>query len=338
MDGLSIYPVENVKKLTKSKHIYFITIIAVIIVAVASIGVALLYQEPDNSPTLNGLTVTDDTGYTLTLDKYPERIVSLAPGNTQILFAVGAGDNVVGVTDYCTYPYDFSTWVAAGNMTSIGNYYDPAIEPIVALNPDLIVAALGSEDVANQLRSLNYNVLVLNPADLDGILKNLLLVGKATGYENQATDLVASLQQRIDTITDAVATITTKPKVYVELYSSPYMSVGSGTFIDGLITLAGGQNIYGTSPTAYPEANVEFIKAQNPDIIIFPDSMGDDLLASFAGITERAGWDSIKAIQNNALYIVDADALNQPGPRQVDALEAFAQILHPEIFGEYAYP
>ncbi len=331
-----------------------IVAVALAIVAIASVGTVLLFQGQSNntqpspsvtpsntatatsSPSSLQLTLTDDTGYTLTLNEYPKRIVSLAPGNTQILFAVGAGDNVVGVTDYCNYPYNFSAWVEADNMTSIGSYYGPAIEPIVALNPDLVVAALGSSDAADQLRSLGYNVLTLDPADLDGVLQNVILVGKATGHEDQATTLVASLQERIDVVINEVAAATTKPKVYVELYSAPYTSVGGGTFIDGLIKLAGGQNIFENS-TAYPEVNLEFVIAQNPDVIIFPDSMGEDLMESFAGIAERDGWTTIAAIQNHALYIVNADSFNQPGPRQVDALEALAQILHPEIFGEYTY-
>ena len=170
--------------LVKNNRLYLIAIAAIIVIIVASVGVVLYYQGQNNttptpSPTLTpstlstpspsalSITVTDDTGHTVTLTEYPKRIVSLAPGNTQILFAVGAGDNVVGVTDYCNYPYNFSAWIEAGNMTSIGSYYGPAIEPIVALNPDLVVAARGSEDAADQLRSLGYNVLTLDPDGLD---------------------------------------------------------------------------------------------------------------------------------------------------------------------------
>jgi len=327
----------------------------VAIIAIASVGITVFYQgqnsnanpSPSETPSSTAaatpppgslpVILTDDSGYTLTLNAYPQRIVSLAPGNTQILFAVGAGDNVVGVTDYCDYPYNFSEWIEAGKLKSIGSYYGPAIEPIVALNPDLVVAARGSEDAAAQLRSLGYNVILLDPSDLDNVFQNLLLIGKATGHEEQAANLVANLQQRVNAVVDAVASATTKPKVYVELYSDPYTSVGAGTFIDGLIKLAGGQNIFENETTAYPRIDVESVIKQKPDIIIFPDSMGLDLLGSFAGIADRDGFSTIPAIQNNALYIVDADALNQPGPRQVDALEALAKIIHPEIFGEYTY-
>jgi len=335
--------------MAKNNRTIIIVAVIVAILVIASVGAVLFFQgqnsNPNPSPSATAtpsssvlsLTLTDNTGYVLTLDAFPERIVSLAPANTQILFAVGAGDNVVGVTDYCDYPYNFSAWIEAGNLTSIGSYYNPAIEPIVALNPDLVVAARGSLDAADQLRNLGYSVLTLDPVDLAGTLQNVILVGKATGHENQATTLVSSLQQRVDAVANSVTAATTKPKVYVELYSDPYTSIGNGTFIDGLIKLAGGQNIFENSTTAYPRVNVEFIIAQNPAIIIFPDSMGLDLMGSFAGIADRDGFSTITAIQNNALYIVNADALNQPGPRQVDALEALAKILHPEIFGAYTY-
>jgi iron complex transport system substrate-binding protein len=339
--------------LTKNSQLIIVTIV-IAIIAVASVGIALFYSGQNDTPNPSvtpssgatpspspsstlPVTVTDDSGHTITLNSYPQRIVSLAPGNTQIIFAVGAGDNVVGVTDYCDYPYNFSEWIAEGNLTSIGSYYGPAIEPIVALNPDLVVAARGSEEAADQLRGLGYNVLLLDPADLNSVLENVILVGKVTGHEEQATNLVATLHQRIDDVVNSVATATTRPKIYVELYSDPYTSIGAGTFIDGLIQLAGGQNIFENATTAYPRVDPETIIAQKPDIIIFPDSMGLDLMESFAGITERDGFNTIPAIQNNKLFIVVADALNQPGPRQVDALEALAQIIHPEIFGEYTY-
>jgi iron complex transport system substrate-binding protein len=345
----------------KKYQLYLATIAVIVIIIVASVGAVMFYQgqnanapSPSPSPTPSQspaptsspspsptpslpITLTDNTNHTLTLNAYPERIVSLAPANTQILFAIGAGDKVVGVTDYDNYPYNFSEWVAAGNMTSIGSYYDPAIEPIIALNPDLIVAALGSADQAVQLQNLGYNVLTLNPADLNDILDNILLVGKATNHTADATILVSNLQQRRDAVVNGVANVTTKPKVYVEIYSSPYISIGRGTFIDGLIKLAGGQNIFENATTEWPEVSSEAIIAQNPDKIVFPTSMGEDLTGSFEGLAARDGWSAITAIKNNAKYLVNADSLNQPGPRQVDALEALAKIIHPEIFGNYTY-
>lgn len=342
----------------------YVVLAVIAIVAVASIATVLYYQgqnnnispSPSPSPTPTStitpspsptpspssplpVTLTDDMGNELTLTAFPNRIVSLAPANTQILFAVGAGDKVIGVTDYDNYPYNFSAWVEAKNMSSIGSYFNPAIEPIVELNPDLVVASLGSSDAATQLRSLGYNVIVLNPADLDGVLSNILKVGKATNHEAEATTLVNNLQQRIDAVEQALVGNTERPKVYNEVWSDPFTSVGQGTFIDGLIEMAGGQNIFENSTTAYPEVSSEAVIEQNPDIIIFPSSMGvDDFWGSFTDVANRPGWNSIAAIKNNAMFTINGDMINQPGPRQVDALEILAKIIHPEIFGGYTQP
>jgi len=323
-----------------------IAVAAIIIIVLASVG-AYLYNQglnlpentpsPSPSPTPISITLTDDTGYSLTLNEYPERIVSLAPGNTQMLFAVNAGDKVVGVTDYCNYPYNFSAWVEAGNMTSIGSYFNPAIEPIVALNPDLILASLGSSDQAAQLRNLGLSVLTLNPGNLTGVMRDILTVGKATGHETEATTVVSIMQQRIDAVANALSSTTTKPKVYIEIGTNPYYSVGKGTFIDDLVKLAGGQNIFENSTTAYPQVSSEAIIEQDPDIIVFPSSMGTENLNP-AEVAERDGWSTVSAVTNNRIHTINGDMINQPGPRQVDALEILAKIIHPEIFGTYTEP
>ncbi len=333
-----------------------IAIVAILIIAISSIGAVVYYEgintgtkpspspsvsssptaNPSSSPSIFPISLTDDTGYTTTITQYPQRIVSLAPANTQVLFAVGAGNNVVGVTDYDNYPYNFSAWIAAGNMSSIGNYYQPAIEPIVALNPDLIIASLGSVDAAGQLRTLGYNVLTLNPTDLSGVLHDMLIVGNATGYQAQAESAVAGLQQRIDVVVNGVANATTRPTVYHEIWSDPYMSVGNGTFVDSMIKMAGGQNIFENATDAYPTVSSEAIISENPDIMVFPTQMGvESFWGNYTTVANRAGWSTISAIVNNKMYTVSGDIIDEPGPRQVDSLEILAHIIHPEIFGNY---
>ena len=146
------------------------------------------------------VTLADTMGNVVTLTEPPERIVSLAPSNTEMLFAVGAGNCVVGVTDYCNYPYNFTAWVEAGNMTSIGNYYGPSVEPIVALQPDLVLASTGSLDAAANLQTLGYNVLVLEAKTIDGVLQDILLVGRATGNDIEAGAVVSDIRERIDAV------------------------------------------------------------------------------------------------------------------------------------------
>jgi iron complex transport system substrate-binding protein len=272
------------------------------------------------------ITVVDDEGYVVTLTSPPERIVSLAPSNTEILFAVGAGDQVVGVTNYCDYPYNFSAWVAAGNMSSIGSYWQPAIEPIIALNPDLVIGSGGgaSDEAASKLRNLGYTVLLLDAKNLNDVLDDIYLVGQATNHSDQAASLVSSLRTRIDTVTNKVANATTIPKVYDEVSDDPLMAAGPNTFIDDLITLAGGQNIFDDASSQWPIVSSDSIISKNPDVILSP----------FSDLSSRAGWSSISAVINNQIYNEGSDSSYvRPGPRLVDALEELSLILHPEIFG-----
>ena len=340
------------------KRLYLIAIVVIAIIVVALVGTALYHpgqnsnptpspsptatptstpnMSPTASPSALPLTLIDDYNNTVTLTAYPHRVVSLAPANTQVLFAVGAGDQVVGVTDYDKYPYNFSAWIEAGNMSSIGNYFQPPIEPIVTLNPDLIVAALGSSDAADQLRGLGYKVLTLNPTGLNGVMQNMLTVGKATGHEAEAQAAVNSMQQRIDVVVNGVKNATTRPTVYHEIWSDPYMSVGKGTFVDEVIKIAGGQNIFENATGAYPEVSSESIIEQNPDILVFPTQMGvESFWGTYTDVANRAGWSTISAVANHKMYTVHGDIIDEPGPRQVDSLEMLAKIIHPEIFGNY---
>ena len=282
------------------------------------------------------VTLVDYMGNVIVLDSPPERIVSLAPSNTEILFAVGAGDKVVGVTNYCNYPYNFTAWIEAGNMTSIGSHYSLAVEPIVALDPDLVIASTvgNSENVVN-LKKLGYNVLVLETKTLDGLLKDILLVGRATGNEIKASNLVTEMRTRIDSVVNKVTNVPTTPKVYHEVWRDPLRSAGPGTFVDDLITLAGGENIFNDASTSWPTVSSETVIEKNPEVIFLPDNyMGEtDLPLTIETIKDRAGWNLITAVQNDAIYEIDGNTISRAGPRLVDALELIAKMIHPEIFG-----
>ena len=280
------------------------------------------------------LTLVDDYGYVLNLTSYPDRIVSLAPSNTEILFAIGAGDKVVGVTDYCNYPYNFSAWIEAGNLTSVGDYWTPNIEAIVALEPDLILAAFAQEEVVNTLRGMGYKVFVLAPDNIDDILKNIILAGRATNKDIEAAVLVNNLRLRIDAVVSKVADAPSKPKVYYEVWYDPLWSVGSESWENELIEKAGGTNIFADQNIDYFMPNSEAIIERNPDVIIFPlgHGAGPPFWGSFEEVKARPGWEAISAVQNDKLYTIDADIVSRSGPRIVDALETLAEFIHPELF------
>jgi len=282
------------------------------------------------------VTLVDRMGNVVTFTEPPERIVSLAPSNTEIVFAIGAGNNVVGVTDYCDYPYNFTAWIEAGNMTSIGSYWGPSIEPIVALEPDLVLATSASIDAANSLKNLGYAVLIIEGKTIDDVLQDILMVGRATYNNAEASALVIEMRARLDAVATQLMGATTTPKVYHEVWGDPLMSVGPGTFLDEIITLAGGTNIFNDATTSWPIISAEAVIEKNPDVMFFPDMyMGvGNFYETIEAVVSRPGWDVITAVQNEALYEIDADISSRNGPRVVDALEQIAKMVHPEIFGE----
>ena len=280
------------------------------------------------------VTLVDSMGNVVTLNEPPERIVSLAPSNTEILFAIGAGDSVVGVTDYCNYPYNFTAWVEAGNISSIGSYWNPSVEPIVALEPDLVLASSGSLDAADTLKDLGYAVLVVEGQTIDEILETILLVGRGTYKNNEASALVIDMRARMDAVTTQLMAATSTPKVYYEVWFEPFMSAGPGTFIDEVITLAGGENIFNDATTSWPVVSSEEIITKDPDVMLFPDSYMGAGYYDLTDVPNRPGWSIITAVQNDAIYEVIEDQLIRSGPRIVDAIEDIAALLHPDIFGQ----
>jgi len=313
------------------KSVKYVLATLIIVVLVVAVYAYIAHQGVDE---FEGGDLVDDMGYSLSLTSPPERIVSLAPSNTEILFAVGAGDKVVGVTNFCNYPYDFAAWVEAGNMTSIGSFKNPSVEPIVVLDPDLVLASKQSVDAVASLRNLGVNVLVLDAKNISGVLRDILLIGRAADRYSEAVALESDLRQKIDAIANQAADATSTPKVYHEVY--PSMSAGPETFIDELITLAGGKNIFHDASTRYPTVSSEAVIEKNPDIMVFPDKyMGREQFSeTMEDLKNRPGWDLISAVQTDAIYEINSDIISRAGPRLADALETLAKMIHPEIFGQ----
>jgi iron complex transport system substrate-binding protein len=270
------------------------------------------------------LTVVDDEGTTVVINS-AKRIVSLAPSITETIFAAGAGGQVVGVTDYCDYPYNFKEWIAAGNMSSIGGYWQPPIEPIMSVNPDVIFACGdgASNEAAEKLRALNYTVIVLNPTSAKAILGNIELIGKVTNHNDEATEAIRSIQARINAITTKVADITDKPTVAYMLMST--YGAGSGSFIHDLITLAGGINVFSDLTAAYPQVSREAFITRNPDVIV--------TTSATTTFTNGATYANVNAVINGRVYRTSNGTIyERNGPRFIDALEDIASKIHPELF------
>lgn len=278
----------------------------------------------------------------------PKRIVSLSPSCTELLFAVGVGPKVVGVTDYCNYPDELAAQVDACETVRVGGYWNPSVEAIVNLKPDLVLVSTaqctvkadncktdcsrGCESttkVAKQLTSYGLDVLTLAPHSMNDVLDDIMLVGEATGNVAEAAGLVENLKQRIDVTVAKAKTAHRRPTVYFEVWNDPYMSVSSRIWIGDVINLAGGTNIFDGSVSEWVFVTSEDVIQRNPDVIVFPVIPGvPRFWGNFEAVKKRPGWGSITAVRNNCLYEVPRDFISRPGPRLVDALELLEKMLH----------
>lgn len=280
---------------------------------------------------VSAVTITDDLGVTVTIENPPERIVSLSPANSEILFALGLDEKIVGVTEYCTYPE------AAFSKEKIGGFSTVNIEKVSVLNPDLIVAADGnSEETVAHLRELGFTVITINADTIDTTLDDILLLGKATGADDEAEALVSSMKEDLAEIAEKTSA-EEKPTILHCMWTDPLWVSGSGTFQDEMITAAGGVNA-AADEGGWVALTMEKFLTMNPDIIVVDSGNGmgvgaDDALRDF--FLKDPRMQSLSAVQNERVYVVNADIIDRGGPRIVDGVEALAEIAHPDIFGEY---
>ncbi len=286
--------------------------------------------EPTEVPADTTIEIVDGLGRTVTLTGPAQRIVSIAPSNTEILYAIGAGSQVVGRDAFSDYPAEAQSVADVG-----GGFGELNMELIVSLEPDLILSAdiISAENI-QALTDLGLPVFALgNPLTYDDLLGNLILVGRLTGQETGAETLAAQLGERIQTVQTTVAQAESQPTVFYQLDSTdpaaPY-TAGPGNFIDTLITEAGGLNVTGDMDSAWVQISLEELITRNPDVIIVGDFTWGGVTA--ADVLARSGWEGIKAVVNGQVFEFDDNLVSRPGPRMVDGLEQMAKLLHPELF------
>ncbi len=282
------------------------------------------------APTAGKITLTDALDRTITLVAPAQKIVSLAPSNTEILYALNAGGQVIARDDYSNYPQE------AQSLPSIGDTMGTiSFEKITSLQPDLILAApLTSPEQVKAMEDLGLTVFMLpNPVTLPDLYENLKTVGQLTGRESEAETLVNNLAGRVSAVEEKLADIQERPLVFYELDGSepakPW-TTGPGTFVDYLIQQAGGTNLGSKLSGEWAQISQEELIVQNPDIILLGDAL-------YGGVTPqqvaaRPGWDQIDAVKNQKVLPFNDDQVSRPGPRMVDGLEELARILHPEAF------
>ncbi len=278
--------------------------------------------ENDDFP----VEVEDKFGNKEVLDKEPMRIISLAPSNTEILFALGLGDRVVGVTSFCDYPEE------AKSKEIVGDYSGHNLERIIELEPDLVlVYGPGDEEENIILRDAGIKVLGFMSETMDEIMRDIEIIGKATGKKAEAEEIINSIKEKRDYILEKVKDAE-EVTVFYEIWHDPLMGAGKGSFMDELITLAGGKNIAYDTDGAYPQYDLEQLIERDPQVYLASKDSDDKTIES---IKLRPGYDAISAIKNDRIYLFkgnEANLVSRPGPRIGEALEVVAKAIHPELF------
>ncbi|HHY46946.1 MAG TPA: cobalamin-binding protein [Firmicutes bacterium] len=267
------------------------------------------------------VTIKDSTGNTVVIPSLPRRIISIAPSNTEILYALGAGDRVIGVTTACDYPPEARQKEKVGDVNL--NF-----EKIVSMRPDVVLGVASLQGAAiERLRRLGIPVVAVDPKTVDEVLGAIELVGRVVGADRERVQsLIKALVGRKERVLAATSRIpeTARPRVFVEIWHEPLMTAGPGTFVDEIIQLAGGKNIAFDSGNPWPQFSEELLIERDPEIIVLT-------CHNLEQVMSEASWQGISAVKNRRVYEIDPDILVRPGPRLIDGLEVMARYIRPLI-------
>lgn len=268
--------------------------------------------------------ICDEIGRKLTINNTPLRIVSLAPGITEILYALNLQDKIAGVTSFCNWPRE------AGQKPKIGGFINPSIEKIISLQPDLILATADGnrKNIVEQLERLGLTVYVTNPEDTKGMLTSIIHIGEITGSGKNARTLVDGLQKRLNSVAAKISG-KRKPRIFFQIGLDPVITAGHGTLINEVIGLAGGINIAASDTARYPRYSAEGIMAGAPDIILFAPMVHDREFIAVKNFWRN--FKEIPAVKNDRIYPIETDLISRASPRIIDAVERMTLIFYPEL-------
>jgi iron complex transport system substrate-binding protein len=287
----------------------------------ALLCVSVSCRQPAPTGSTARHTFTDELNRSVAIVENPQRIISLAPNLTEILFALGLGDRVAAVTSFCDFPPEAKT------KERIGDTLQPNLERIIALRPELVVVTTASqvERLTRQLDQLNIPLYATNPRTVRDVPRSIRHLGEVTGATTQAVELAAKLEDRIRQVEARVAG-QPRPRVLFVLQLGPLITVGRATFINDLITLAGGESISGDQTTEYPQFSRETAVARAPEVILAPLIHGSGAIDE---VELRSAFAATPAVRNQRLVRINPDLTSRPGPRLIDGLEELAEALHP---------
>lgn len=279
------------------------------------------HEQDGELNTVYPLTLTDASGLEITFKQAPQRIVSLSPSETEVLFALGLDDRIVGVTEWCDYP------VQATEKPKVGSF-DGNAETIIAAEPDLVVGilSLNNPQYIENYRQYGLTVFTFEPQTLEEAMERILLLGVITDTQAQAEKVVAEMREDVAKVTAAVEQLgeSASKKVYIE-YSEGW-TVGRDVFMDEMVTLAGGTNVV-SDVSGWVEVNEESIIQANPDVILYPTYFSN--LEEI--VKQRSGWSEVNAVKNNRFVAINDDLISRPGPRLSKGLIEVANALHPGL-------
>ena len=254
-----------------------------------------------------------------------KKIISLAPNITEILFHLGLGEEIVGVSLHCNYPEK------AKEKVRVGSYIRLDFEKIVSLHPDLVIAtgAGNTRDMVDRLEKLGFPTYVIFPKHFNDILRSIAHLGQVVDREREAEAIIQDMKKRRQRVVELTQGLR-RPKVFLQIGEAPMVSVGKGSFGDNLIHLAGGENVAGNEKEMYPRIGIEEILKRSPEVIII-SSMNPK--GNYGKILEEwARWETIPAVKDGRIHLIDSDLIDRPSPRIINGLEEIARILHPERF------
>ena len=268
------------------------------------------------------VSVTDSVGNTVDLAAPPQRIASLSAGHSEILYAIGAGDQIVAVDLTSDCPQ-------ATDKLPRENAFSPSVETIASVEPDLVIVFFDPGDLQSSLQDVGIPVLNLAaPDSVQGVYDQMALLGKATGHSEEAERVAGEMKKAVEEVRSRLKDVPEAPTVFHEI-DTKYFSAGSGTFIGDLYGMLGAANIADATGEAYPQMSAEAIIQADPDVIVLAD---EDAGESLETVKARPGWGSVSAVKNDRIYVIDTDIVSRPGPRLVEALRTLAGYLYPELF------
>jgi iron complex transport system substrate-binding protein len=299
-------------------------IITLVLLTAGLAGCGGTQQPEEDGPPLEAAfpaTVTDDAGRSVTIAERPARIVSLAPANTEIVAALDGLGRLVGVTTYCDYPAEVA------EIEKVGDFMQPNLEAIAALDPDVVLVTTGVQaDIIEQLETLGAAVVAIDPMTVDDLYTSIRTVGAAIGETPAAESLVSSMQLQIDEIGEQVegAPVT----CFLEIAQDPLFTVGAGTLLNELIERAGGENV--VTEDGYVAYSVEQLVALDPEVYLATKGS----MSNPSDITGRPGYENLRAVRDDRVFLLDDNLVSRPGPRIVEGIRQIAEALHPDVFGK----